>query len=63
MVISPSAANWGGPSIRHNRKSEVGFLDGHAESMKPSQWYWHWTPWLNPALGGGANQSQQPRIK
>ncbi|PYI83883.1 MAG: hypothetical protein DME26_14290 [Verrucomicrobia bacterium] len=63
MVISPDASNWGGPSIRHARRSEVGFLDGHAESMKSSQWYWHWTPWLNPALGGGSTQSQQPRIR
>jgi hypothetical protein len=22
--------------------------------MKPSQWYWRWTPWLNPNRGGGA---------
>ena len=54
MVVS-AAENWGGPSIRHGGRSEVGFLDGHGEGMKPSQWYWRWTPWLNPDRGGGAS--------
>ena len=42
--------------------AQVGFLDGHAAGMKSSQWYWHWTPWLNPALGGGSASSQRPRM-
>jgi prepilin-type N-terminal cleavage/methylation domain-containing protein/prepilin-type processing-associated H-X9-DG protein len=63
MVTAAEAANWGGPSIRHAGRSEVGFLDGHAETMRPAQWYWHWTPWLNPALGGGSADSQPPRMK
>jgi prepilin-type N-terminal cleavage/methylation domain-containing protein/prepilin-type processing-associated H-X9-DG protein len=53
-VLNPDSPNWGGPSIRHGGRSEVGFLDGHSEAMKSSQWYWHWTPWLNPGLGGGS---------
>jgi prepilin-type N-terminal cleavage/methylation domain-containing protein/prepilin-type processing-associated H-X9-DG protein len=63
MVTSPNEPNWGGPSIRHGGRSEVGFLDGHAEGMKASQWYWHWTPWLNPASGGGAGgPATRPRM-
>ena len=54
MVLPADSPNWGGPSIRHGGRSAVGFLDGHGEGMKPSKWYWHWTPWLNPALGGGS---------
>jgi prepilin-type N-terminal cleavage/methylation domain-containing protein/prepilin-type processing-associated H-X9-DG protein len=44
--------NWGGPHPRHNGRSAIVFLDGHAESMKPSQWYWSLTPWLQPKKGG-----------
>jgi prepilin-type N-terminal cleavage/methylation domain-containing protein len=62
FVNVPDEPNWGGPSIRHGGRSEVGCLDGHAAGMKSSQWYWHWTPWLNPALGGGATPSQRPRM-
>ena len=54
--------NWGGPSIRHGGQGSVSFLDGHTASMKSSEWYWHWTPWLNPALGGNAGPpAQKPR--
>jgi prepilin-type N-terminal cleavage/methylation domain-containing protein/prepilin-type processing-associated H-X9-DG protein len=54
--------NWGGPSIRHGGRGGVSFLDGHTASMKSSAWYWHWTPWLNPALGGSAGgPPQKPR--
>ena len=53
--VTSDQPNWGGPSIRHGGKSQVGFMDGHAEGMKPSRWYWYWTPWLNPSAGGGAN--------
>ena len=54
--------NWGGPSIRHGGRGSVSFVDGHASSMRSAQWYWHWTPWLNPALGGGAGgPPQKPR--
>jgi prepilin-type N-terminal cleavage/methylation domain-containing protein/prepilin-type processing-associated H-X9-DG protein len=52
--------NWCGPSIRHSGRSNIGFTDGHHEAMKPN-WYYHWTPWLNPALGGGSTQSAPPR--
>ncbi len=52
--VTSEDANWGGPSIRHNGRSQIAFIDGHAEGKKPSQWYWRWTPWLNPARGGEA---------
>ena len=52
--------NWCGPSIRHSGRSNIGFMDGHNEAMNP-QWYYHWTPWLNPALGGGSGGSAPPR--
>ena len=60
--VNSNEPNWGGPSLRHNGRSEVAFLDGHATGMKSSQWYWRWTPWLNPALGGGSASSQRPRM-
>ena len=53
-MVASAPENWGGPSVRHGGRSQVGFLDGHGEGMKPSQWYWRWTPWLNPNRGGGA---------
>ena len=43
--------NWCAPHIRHNGKSVNGFVDGHAEAMKPF-WYYGNTPWLDPARGG-----------
>ena len=51
FVTSPEP-NWGGPSIRHQEKSSVGFLVGHVEELKGSRWYYQETPWLNPKLGG-----------
>jgi len=62
-VRSPTDPNWGGPSIRrHNGTCSVTFLDGHVQSLKSSQWYWYYTPWMNPALGGvSAGVSKAPR--
>ena len=60
LVLSSSDDNWCGPSIRHSGRSNIGFMDGHHEAMKPN-WYYHWTPWLNPALGGGSGDSSPPR--
>ena len=62
LVCAPSTFddNWCGPSICHLGSGNVGFADGHQESKKP-QWYYHWTPWLNPALGGGSSDSAAPR--
>jgi len=48
----PDDANWGGPHPRHRGRSNNGFVDGHVEAMKPSQWYWAGTPWLKPKTGG-----------
>jgi prepilin-type N-terminal cleavage/methylation domain-containing protein/prepilin-type processing-associated H-X9-DG protein len=62
LVTLPTSGddNWCGPSIRHSGRTNIGFLDGHTEPMKPT-WYYHWTPWLNPALGGGSLTSEKPR--
>jgi prepilin-type N-terminal cleavage/methylation domain-containing protein/prepilin-type processing-associated H-X9-DG protein len=62
LVCAPSEFddNWCGPSVRHSGRSNIGFIDGHRELMKPT-WYYHWTPWLNPALGGESNGSAAPR--
>jgi prepilin-type N-terminal cleavage/methylation domain-containing protein/prepilin-type processing-associated H-X9-DG protein len=43
--------NWCGPNLRHNDRSNNGFADGHAESMKGA-WYYAQTPWLDPMRGG-----------
>jgi prepilin-type processing-associated H-X9-DG protein len=53
LVTGPSSSddNWCGPSIRHSGRSNIGFMDGHNEAMKPN-WYYHGTPSLIPALGG-----------
>ncbi len=51
-VSSPDDPNWGGPWPRHNERANVAFVDGHAESLKPIQWYWAGTPWLKPDIGG-----------
>jgi prepilin-type N-terminal cleavage/methylation domain-containing protein/prepilin-type processing-associated H-X9-DG protein len=62
FVVAPSSVddNWCGPSIRHFGRGNVGFLDGHSELIKP-YWYYHWTPWLNPSLGGGTTATAKPR--
>ena len=44
--------NWGGPHPCHSGRSAIAFLDSHVESMKPAQWYWSLSPWLNPKIGG-----------
>lgn len=43
--------NWCGPQLRHNGRSNIGFADGHVESMKGT-WYYANTPWLDPKRGG-----------
>jgi prepilin-type N-terminal cleavage/methylation domain-containing protein/prepilin-type processing-associated H-X9-DG protein len=59
--VTGTDPNWGGPSIRHALRSNVGFIDGHAQAMAPWQWYYHFTPWLNPDLGGGSPKTEKPR--
>ena len=53
-VTSPGDPNWGGPHLRHSERSNVGFVDGHIETLRGSTWYWSLTPWLNPLQGGGS---------
>jgi prepilin-type N-terminal cleavage/methylation domain-containing protein/prepilin-type processing-associated H-X9-DG protein len=44
--------NWCGPFPRHGDfESNNGFVDGHVELMRPSQWYYGDTPWLKPMPG------------
>jgi prepilin-type N-terminal cleavage/methylation domain-containing protein/prepilin-type processing-associated H-X9-DG protein len=52
MAIDANDPNWGGPRLRHNSRSMVMFVDGHAETLKSSRWYWSGTPWLDPSRGG-----------
>jgi prepilin-type N-terminal cleavage/methylation domain-containing protein/prepilin-type processing-associated H-X9-DG protein len=48
-VLSAGDPNWGGPHPRHSSgRSNVSFVDLHVEALKPSQWYWSGTKWLNP---------------
>ena len=61
VYVTGTDPNWCGPSIRHAKRSCIGFMDGHAATMKSSQWYYHYTPWLNPAFGGGSTTSGKPR--
>ncbi|HEY6226572.1 MAG TPA: prepilin-type N-terminal cleavage/methylation domain-containing protein [Verrucomicrobiae bacterium] len=54
-VTSDGDPNWGGPHLRHSSRSNIGFVDGHIETLRAAQWYWNQTPWLLPSVGGGAN--------
>jgi prepilin-type N-terminal cleavage/methylation domain-containing protein/prepilin-type processing-associated H-X9-DG protein len=53
LVVDSANPDWCGPELRHNNgKSVVVLTDGHVEIKKASEWYWAFTPWLNPAQGG-----------
>ena len=51
-TASGNSKDWGGPHLRHNKRSDVGFLDGHVETIPSAGWYYSNTPWTDPALGG-----------
>ncbi len=51
-TASGNSKDWGGPHLRHNQRSNVGFLDGHVETIPSAGWYYSNTPWTDPALGG-----------
>ena len=44
--------DWAAPAVRHSDMSNVGLMDGHVKSMRPSAWYYGNTPWLIPTQGG-----------
>jgi prepilin-type N-terminal cleavage/methylation domain-containing protein/prepilin-type processing-associated H-X9-DG protein len=51
-TTSTGDPNWCGPFPRHGHfQSNNGFVDGHVELMRPSQWYYGNTPWLKPLPG------------
>jgi prepilin-type N-terminal cleavage/methylation domain-containing protein/prepilin-type processing-associated H-X9-DG protein len=51
-TTSHTDPNWCGPFPRHGEfQSNNGFVDGHVDLMKPSQWYYADTPWLTPEPG------------
>ena len=51
-VASSTDPNWCGPFPRHGDfQSNNGFVDGHVELMKPAQWYYGGSPWLDPEPG------------
>jgi prepilin-type N-terminal cleavage/methylation domain-containing protein/prepilin-type processing-associated H-X9-DG protein len=53
-VVATSAQdpNWGGPHLRHNKKSNVALTDGHVEIMPASRWYYGGSTWLKALIGG-----------
>jgi prepilin-type N-terminal cleavage/methylation domain-containing protein len=51
-VGSTTDPNWCGPFPRHGAfESNNGFVDGHVQLMRPSQWYYGNTAWLKPMPG------------
>jgi prepilin-type N-terminal cleavage/methylation domain-containing protein/prepilin-type processing-associated H-X9-DG protein len=51
-VTSSADPNWCGPFPRHgNFQGNNGFVDGHVELMKPSQWFYVNSQWLTPESG------------
>lgn len=53
--VTSGDPNWGGPHLRHSKRSNVLFADTHVDAMRASKWYWSGTPWLKPNEGGGGN--------
>jgi prepilin-type N-terminal cleavage/methylation domain-containing protein/prepilin-type processing-associated H-X9-DG protein len=51
-LTSGNWQDWGGPHLRHNKRSNVGFVDGHVDTIPSAGWYYSNTPWTDPALGG-----------
>ena len=51
-TASGNSKDWGGPHLRHSKRSNVGFVDGHVETIPSAGWYYANTPWTDPDLGG-----------
>jgi prepilin-type N-terminal cleavage/methylation domain-containing protein/prepilin-type processing-associated H-X9-DG protein len=50
-VTSVGDPNWGGPHLRHSKRSNVAFADSHVDTMK-GNWFYATSPWLKPEIGG-----------
>ena len=51
LVLNAGDADYAGPIYRHNRKVNVGFVDGHVETMGET-WYYNGSPWMDGLVGG-----------
>ena len=51
LVLSAGDADYAGPIYRHNKRVNVGFVDGHVESMGAT-WYYNGSPWMDGLVGG-----------
>lgn len=51
LVLSAGDPDYAGPIYRHNKRTNVGFVDGHVEPMGET-WYYDGSPWLNGLVGG-----------
>ena len=51
LVQSAADPDYAGPIYRHSKKANVGFVDGHVDTMGET-WYYDGSPWLNGLVGG-----------
>ena len=51
LVLNPGDQDYAGPIYRHNKRANVGFVDGHVEGMAET-WYYDGSPWLDALRGG-----------
>ena len=51
LVLNAGDPDYAGPVYRHNRRTNVSFVDGHVELMGET-WYYNGSPWLDASRGG-----------
>jgi prepilin-type N-terminal cleavage/methylation domain-containing protein/prepilin-type processing-associated H-X9-DG protein len=51
LVLNAGDPDYAGPVYRHSRKVNVGFVDGHVETMGET-WYYNGSPWMDGLVGG-----------
>ncbi len=51
LVLNAGDADYAGPIYRHSKRVNVGFVDGHVDTMGQT-WYYDGSPWLNGLVGG-----------